>query len=570
MIIFIFSLAFIQTANAKSLYQQLVEFNFNWEKYAGVAPKGDAVNFNSDKSYVQTHLSYVLPILKANPLQGFTAEQKTTRRYLIQTLEKYRHAGRFPMNYFREERTPIFIDENNTHCALGYLLEQTGFESIAREIAAEENYDWVKDIQHEAIPHLQAISGFTFEELKLIQGAYDFYMPNAFFAPNKYEIPQKPEVIEAYFGGGSGRRGLSEDEAVNIWCKGEGKDGVLNGRWEQRFSSILPWIIGYFSNGKRSGQWREYYQGTDKLCRTENWRNDKLNGVRKRFSRDGDLIEEILFKDGVAVTKTNYDLYKSLRFVRKPLDTTSVYTEIYTLEGALLAAGNETVHNPGGLLWFQNIELTALNTFAITSRDISSSNPNAGQESFINPNTGSGLYNTPPLVEYKKEGDWMYYREYTVNYKMDTNKRNLQEQLIKDFEHYWNDLYVIINEVEGLDLKEGYDSVKVAYSDNYAEDFYGYGNDLYSHIAIKYHDAAASDPYSSLVVAQHFWSHSSSYNPIAPNLVPHKVVCSLGQYNEANERIGVWKHFDTRRVLYKKETYMIPWVDDTLLLGSRL
>lgn len=558
----IFSLAFIQSANAKSLYEQLCEFNFNWKKHSSVAPVGTAVNFASDQKYVQTHLTYVLPILRANPTDEFTAEQKKTRLHLISILEKYRLAGRFPVNYFRMERTPIFIDEDNTHCALGYLLEQTGLEPIAQEIAEQENYDWVKDIEHEAIPHLQILSGFTVEELKLIQGAYDFYLPNAFYAPNKYEIPQKPEVIEAFFEEGSGRRALGGDESVNIWCKGEGEDGVLHGRWEQRFSTKLPWIIGYFSNGKRTGQWREYYQGTDKLCRTENWRNDKLNGIRKRFSREGELIEEILFKDGVAVTKTNYDLNQLLRFVRKPIDSTHVYTEIYTMEGALLAAGNETVHNPGGLLWFQNIELTALNTFAITSRDISTSNSySGGDESFIDPNTGSGLYNTPPLVEYKKVGDWVFYREYTANYKNDTTNRDLLNGLKRDFEHNWNVLYDVLHEVEDLDLKSGYDSIRIAYRDNYAEDFYGYGKDLYTHVELRYHEVRRFPLYANFNPHRDYWggqhhSYRGEFDRYESEIV--KIVRSVGQYNENRERIGVWKHFDANHQLSKKEIYVQP------------
>ena len=556
------SLLIIQTVSAKTLYEQLCEFNYNWNKYGNRVPDGNAVDFKSDQLHVQTHLTHVLPILRANPTGEFTVEQQKTRCYLIEILEEYRLAGKFPLNYFREERTPIFIDEDNTHCALGYLLEQTGLEPIALEIAAEENYNWVKDIQHKAIPHLQVLSGFTVEELKLIQGAYDFYMPNAFYAPNKYEIPQKPEVVEAFFEEGSGRRSLGGDETVNIWCKGEGEDGILNGRWEQRYSSNLPWIIGYFSNGKRTGQWREYYQGTDRLCRTENWRNDKLNGIRKRFSKQGELIEEILFKDGVAVTKTNYDLHRSIRFVRKLLDSTSVYTEVYTLEGALLAAGNEIVHNPGGLLWFQNIELAALNTFAITSRDISTSNSYGDEERFIDPNTGSGLYNTPPLVEYKKEGDWLYYREYSANYKRDTNKLEVREQFIKDFEHYWQDLYAIVYEAEDLDLKQGYDSVKVVYSDNYADRFYGFGNDLYTHVELTYHEVRHF-PYYANFIPQRDWWNPPNYGLSNAEKETYKVVMSLGQYNENKERIGVWKHYDSDHSLYKMETYMKPWSDDT-------
>jgi hypothetical protein len=90
------------------------------------------------------------------------------------------------------------------------------------------------------------------DELKLIQGAYDFYLPNAFLLPNKYEVPQKPEQVVRYFDG----------KTKKVWCLGEGSDGDLHGKWIQNYSASLPWIEGYFEHGKRSGRWKEYYKGT--------------------------------------------------------------------------------------------------------------------------------------------------------------------------------------------------------------------------------------------------------------------------------------------------------------------
>ena len=214
------------------------------------------------------------------------------------------------------------------------------------------------------------------------------------------------------------------------------------------------------------------------------------------------------------------------------------------------------------MLWFQNIELAALNTFAITSRDISTSNSYGDEERFIDPNTGSGLYNTPPLVEYKKEGDWLYYREYSANYKRDTNKLEVREQFIKDFEHYWQDLYAFVYEAEDLDLKQGYDSVKVVYSDNYADRFYGFGNDLYTHVELTYHEVRHF-PYYANFIPQRDWWNPPNYGLSNAEKETYKVVMSLGQYNENKERIGVWKHYDSDHSLYKMETYMKPWSDDT-------
>ena len=541
-IILMLSVLFTSQLSAWTLYDQLCYFNFNWEKHQELAPKAKAIDLESDQEYVSTHLSYVIPILKSNPTNHLNERQYRTRLQLIETLDEYRKAGNFPINYFCRERTPVFIDENGTHCAVGYLLQQSGYDEVAQRIAENENYAWVKDIKDEAIPALQVESGFTLEEVKLIQGAYDFYMPNAFFAPNKYEIPQKPECMVAHF---------DEDEKA-VWCYGEGQNGILNGRWIQNYSPEYPWIIGFYSKGKRTGQWKEYYQGTNQLCRTENWRNDKLNGVRTRFNREGKIIEEIIFKDGNAVTKTNYDLQGNLKWVRKPLDSNLVKTEVFTLGGALIASGNERVHNPGNLLWFQNIELTALNTFAITSRDVSQ----GGGTPITN------LYNTPPLVEYKKEGEWNYYMEYQVSITTEDISYTPEGMFEAYYIHFGNELYQSIHLFEDFDLNAYYDSIHVTYEDNLVQDFYGYGDEDYTHLSMEYHQPSPLFIHLSYIDPI-FYGHSQQYTPPSP---PPPHVKAIGAYNENNEKIGVWRHYDSNGQLYKTENYIIPWRDEEVTL----
>lgn len=526
----------VQQTSATTFYDQLYEFNFNWQKYEAQAPEGSARQFASEREYVQAHLSSVLPILRTNPVDHLNIEQLNSRLHLIEILDAYRIAGNFPINYYRQERIPVFIDEHNTHCAVGYLLQHTGYEDVARRIAGTDNYAWVKDIKDQALLEWQEFSGFTLEELKLIQGAYDYYMPDARFLPNKYEIPQKPECLIIYFDS-------KPETPQNIWCYGEGENGVLNGRWEQNYAAGIPWIEGYFENGNRTGQWKEYYQGTNQLCRTENWRNDKLNGVRKRFDREGVLIEEILFKDGVAITKTNYDHTTSMRYVRTPLDSNLVRTEVFTFGGGLLAYGHERIHNPGNLQWFQNIELTALNSAAIASRDASQSNGlTLGNGANFTPFGGSNLYNTPPLVQYKKEGEWVYYREYGTPVAVRTLKP-VQEMLHRDYPHFAASLFQEIHVFEGLAVDSGYDSIRIEYIDNKIQNFYGTGKE-HTHWRVSYHDV------------------DSSLIPYGPNRwvpIRFQPLKEIGQYNQEGLKIGTWKHFDRHGTLYKTENYLIPW-----------
>ena len=447
------------TGRSTTFYEQLCAFNPNWKDYADRAPKGDYRVFKTDQAYIQAHLGAVLTILKSNSTKSLTKAQKESRKKLIQLLDHYRKDGNFPKNYYRSERIPVFIDEHGTHCAVGYLLMKTGHEVAAQRIAMTNNYAWVKEINDPALLIWQKESGFTLAELKLIQGAYDSYLDNAMFMWNKYEIPQRPAVMEAYFP-------VIDSNAAVIWCYGEGENGVLNGKWIQNYSHELPWIIGFYENGKRTGKWAEYYQGTNKLCRTEHWCDDKLNGVRTRFDQEGNIIEEIVFEDGVALLKTNYDLDQGLRWERTPMDSNRVSTKVFNNQNMLIAKGGEEIYNPGNLLWFQNIELTVLNSFSITSRD---EGPNLRR---FNPDLGL-LYQTPSfqvpqLVQYMKNGDWFYYYDpvQPTAPNVSTTTWNYNSRLVT--EHFREEIYVAsqVNENVAYYPFTQVDSIQVTYDDN--------------------------------------------------------------------------------------------------------
>jgi antitoxin component YwqK of YwqJK toxin-antitoxin module len=537
-------LFFVHQISFATFYDQLCKFNSNWKKYKAQAPAGEDRNFNSDKEYVQAHLSSVLPLLRTNPVTHLNFAQYHSRIRLIELLENYRIVGNFPVNYYCHERIPVFIDQHNTHCAVGYLLQQTGYEDMALRIAAADNYAWVKDIHDSGLPEWQKISGFSLEELKLIQGAYDSYMPNAFYLPNKYEIPQKPACMTAYF-----EKKFTGQKINYTWCHGEGVNGVLNGRWEQNYAEGMPWIVGYYEKGKRSGQWKEYYQGTKQLCRTENWRNDKLNGIRKRFNRSGVIIEEILFKDGNAITKTNYDLKDSLVWVRRPLDSNLVWTEIFTFGGALIAMGHEKVYNPGNLLWFQNIELTALNSISVSARSASLTNGiNIKDQNLPISIYERNLYNSPPLVEYKKEGKWIYYKEYS--------RTAIKEMF--SFPHFGSTLLQSIQIFDNVKMSSDYDSIRIDYTDDLLQKFYGYGNNVYTQLQIRYYDTESTMIFTEFNRGRIVLTH------------PPRRIKALGQYNQANQKIGVWKHYDRNGIFYKTENFIIPRKeeDDNVIVGS--
>lgn len=560
---FIFTLLIAGTAlqlSAGGFYNQLCRFNPNWEKYALRAPEGDARYFVSDREYIQAHLESVLGILRGNPVAGLSDAQLQSRMHLISVLDGYRAAGRFPQNYYRLERIPVFIDEHHTHCAVGYLMQQTGYEELAQRIAATDNYVWVKDLRDPEALAWQAQSGFTLEELKLIQGAYDSYIDFAWLLPNRYEVPQKPEANVRYFDDpNTGKPMPAKPE--NVWYKGEGVNGKLNGKWIQNYEKGLPWIEGYYLNGQRSGQWKEYYQGTTQLCRTENWRNDKLNGVRKRYDRQGRLIEEIRFKDGKAVLKTNYSLEDSLTYVRKPLDSNLVYTEVFNYSGAMIASGHERIYNPSGLQWFQNIELTALNMMMLPSQSLTpspfgGSSLSSGSNASVRSYDHVELYSMPALVEYHKEGDWMYYREYS--YGKTLTHFHITSFFTQNYRHFARELNSALAPFQNMYRVYDYDSVRLSFEDNAMTDFYGYGASDEIHLHIEYYDSLVS-PYIFILY------------PYAGNrFQPAKVIRSIGEYNRHHERIGEWKCYSQSGTMYKTENYLIPWKEEETTGGIQL
>ena len=553
--------ALVHQVSAKDFYEQLCEFNPNWSKYESRVPQRKAAQFPSERVYIQAHLTTVLSILRSNPTDDLSTSQLSSRNHLIAVLNDYRIEGRFPINYYRNERIPVFIDEHNTHCAVGFLLQETGFDFLANEISRADNYVWVKDITDTRVIDWQEMSGFTLEELKIIQGAYDSYMPNAFIAPNRYEIPQKPACNIVYFEDEQTGKELAHT-AENVWFFGEGKSGVLNGRWEQNYAVGIPWIVGYYKNGKRTGQWKEYYQGTDKLCRTENWRDDKLNGVRIRFDKSGEIIEEIMFKDGNAVTKTNYDRAHGIKSVRTPLDSVMLYNETYTMEGRLLATGVERVHNPGNLLWFQNIELTALNSVAITARSVSEDNGiylDGGMNGRMGRPMTRNLFQTPPLVQYKKEGKWTYYRDADQTLAVQTKDYSLFSRVDQDFQHFSTELKNTTLKLMSITMKSQIDSLVVHYESNLIYDFIGYGEQEFKHIHFAYY---ADNSFTSEV--DNFYQMNSYRHQFI--IEPQPRLKEMGEYNANGYRIGEWKHFDVNQQLYSVEKYLIPKKEESLVL----
>lgn len=539
---FLLCFLWLSSSFAQSLFDQLYAYNFNWEKHKSQLPEGDAYTISNEVEMVQLHLSFVLPILKENSLK-YRPQEREKRALLIAHLEEYKNEGCFPINYQRIGRVPVFIDQHQTHCAVAYLLKQTGKEDLAKGISKEYNLAWLKDMQSQELVDWQKSSGFSLEELKLIQGAYDNYHLFGRTRPDRFEIPQEPQVGTEFLLARE-RVGLKSLIKPGLWLYGEGENGVLNGKWLQHSANGKLWIEGFFSNGKRSGQWKEYYKGTDILCRTENWRDHKLNGLRKRFNREGELIEIIDFKNGKAISKINNDLEKGLQYIRIPnSDNSSMKTKVFSLNGTLLAFGNEEVHNPGNLQWFQDIELTALNYFALENQWGRGSFSIAGNSNLT---AGSQLgIPSPSLVEFKKFGTWTFYRERWTGLKT-IDSSNL---VLATYPHFGDEIISSFKEINEKISNCLLDSVEMKFNDNKPLEFIAEAGETF-HLFIKYHP-------KEIVHTLNLNYYNSRRH--RPNVIPKEIntIAEKGEFDENGEKKGVWRYYNKKGEMYRMEDYRV-------------
>jgi hypothetical protein len=123
---------------------------------------------------IQTHLAYVLDRLSARDVTVLPRATRDRRAAALASLARYTARGVFPerTDDGYPGRRPRFIDARGVHCAVGHLIADSGSPELARAIHATHEYAYVRDIQ---VPELLAwatATGFTVDELAMIQPSY--------------------------------------------------------------------------------------------------------------------------------------------------------------------------------------------------------------------------------------------------------------------------------------------------------------------------------------------------------------------------------------------------------------
>ena len=123
---------------------------------------------------LDAHFEWVLVLLHAQRLDGWSASRRAARGATLERLADYRRRRRFPRNTTRRDRmVPTFIDVHGTTCAVADLLLSTGRHDVVEEIRRTMNLSTVAEMHVPALPGWAAKSGLTVAEVGLIQPDYN-------------------------------------------------------------------------------------------------------------------------------------------------------------------------------------------------------------------------------------------------------------------------------------------------------------------------------------------------------------------------------------------------------------
>jgi antitoxin component YwqK of YwqJK toxin-antitoxin module len=278
---------------AQHLCAQLQTVNAEWEKYPAMA-NGPAPHFSTDRELIQTHLYQVVSLLeRRNYPLNLPPAIVQRRKNLIAVLITYADSGLFPQNKYVPGRIPVFIDEAGTHCAVGYLMLKSGAGELARKVSLTNNYIYIRQLTDPAFFQWQAQSGFTIDELALIQPSY--YRPVLI----DENTPVPPQCGSAVFSAISyywGNPGTQQTKPILKWQGNCNENGQLHGRWQQFYRNGIPFVEGWFKNGVKDSVWRIYFN--DKSVNEEViWKNGKKTGTYIRYSSPGMVNEKGAFEN---------------------------------------------------------------------------------------------------------------------------------------------------------------------------------------------------------------------------------------------------------------------------------
>ncbi|MEO5617608.1 MAG: hypothetical protein ABIS67_07530, partial [Candidatus Eisenbacteria bacterium] len=125
---------------------------------------------------IRQHLEGAETMLLSRDISTLAADQRARRACLIAELRAYRRREAFPHNHLLiGSRTPVFVDEHGTRCAMAYLIERSGEGAMVSRIARTRNLARVRDLAGDpALTGWLDRNGLALEEAARIQPAYAY------------------------------------------------------------------------------------------------------------------------------------------------------------------------------------------------------------------------------------------------------------------------------------------------------------------------------------------------------------------------------------------------------------
>jgi len=121
---------------------------------------------------VGQHFKHVEVNLRARDVSHLPHQLRQVREDHLNQLHAYAARGVFPRNHEQLVFAPCFIDRDNRECAVANLMMFSGHTETVHQIAAVANYAYVPQMNFPELEDWSRQSGFSKEELALIQPGY--------------------------------------------------------------------------------------------------------------------------------------------------------------------------------------------------------------------------------------------------------------------------------------------------------------------------------------------------------------------------------------------------------------
>lgn len=92
----------------------------------------------------------------------------------LERLARYAAAQRFPRNHVALGQVPVFVDPDGAHCAVAFLMRESGHGELVARIAREDVYVRIDEVSEGPLNDWILRSGLLREEAALIQPAYSW------------------------------------------------------------------------------------------------------------------------------------------------------------------------------------------------------------------------------------------------------------------------------------------------------------------------------------------------------------------------------------------------------------